>query len=534
MIRISSGAVLALLLVTVPAAGNGRYPSAQLVLQDPSNPDRLWVRATHGIMTSADRGCMWHWICEAALHYTGTDDPMLGVMADGTVVAATFEGLVTSRNHGCDWTVEGPMSGRYVADLSVQKDDATRAVAITSNSDSPGSFLNRVWRTTDSAASWTQLGQDLPSDAVPFTIDTAPSDARRVYVSAQRYLQDAGFVAESLLLRSDDDGATWTTLPVGSIANDLEPYLSAIHPNDPSRIYLRLRDQGDPTRTVVNRVLFSADAGENWQEIFVGAADILGFALSPDGSRVALGLGDSRAPVGERPVDPSVLGLYTASTADHEFVRRHEGQVGCISWSSRGMYFCGAGYEVQGKVAFELGFTNDEGASVTQVMELAGVEGPLACPAESQMSLACKLQNDWPGVCVRLGRCDPATGEVIQRPRGETCPVGPATGGAAGSSGSGGHGADPADAGGKPDVAAGSGGGPSVAPPASNSDDGCSVSRPGQSRRVAMLALVALTAILALIRRSRPARQNSAAAPWREAVADVARTTRNVGARRCP
>src|SRR5688500_9657882 len=90
-----------LLLASAPAAANGRFPSAQLVLTDPSDPDRLWVRGTHGVLTSADRGCTWHLICEAALGYRGTEDPMLGVMADGTVIAGIFDGMATSRNRGC-------------------------------------------------------------------------------------------------------------------------------------------------------------------------------------------------------------------------------------------------------------------------------------------------------------------------------------------------------------------------------------------------------------------------------------------------
>src|SRR5262245_47937347 len=90
-------AFMACLLVTGAAAGNGRFPSAQLLLLDPSDANRLWLRATYGVLTSADRGCTWHRICEAAPGYSGTEDPMFGVTADGAVIGAMFRGLSTTR-----------------------------------------------------------------------------------------------------------------------------------------------------------------------------------------------------------------------------------------------------------------------------------------------------------------------------------------------------------------------------------------------------------------------------------------------------
>src|SRR6185295_10523918 len=152
--------------------------------------------------------------------------------------------------------------------------------------------------------------------------DAAAADPKRIYVTGARFVaQDGGLATrQGLLLRSDDAGVSWRHTSMAASSVGFDPYLSAIHPRDPEKLYVRLRGP-DSDETVVNRVLYSADGGQSWQQIYEARADILGFALSPDGSRVALGLGDSRGLGGTRPVDKSVLGLYVANTADHQFIR---------------------------------------------------------------------------------------------------------------------------------------------------------------------------------------------------------------------
>lgn len=335
-------ALFGCLLASPPAAANGRYPYAQLLLTDPSNPDRLWLRATYGVLTSTDRGCTWHWLCEQALGYRGEADPMLGVMADGSVIGGIFDGLVTSRDSGCSWSFDGPLEGLNVEDLAVDKRDPARAIVLSTNGDSDGRFLSRLWQTTDSARTWVQLGPALADDALVFTLDAAPSEPNRIYVTGRRYgASDGGFTSgDGLLFRSDDTGKTWQTKLIPGGPEEFAPYLSAVHPNDPQKIYVRLRGKDDDS-AVTNRVIYSPDGGESWQQIFEARADVLGFALSPDGRRIALGLGDPRTP--GRAVDDSVLGLYLASTQDHRFAPKRAGHVGCLTWSNDGLYFCSTG-----------------------------------------------------------------------------------------------------------------------------------------------------------------------------------------------
>jgi MYXO-CTERM domain-containing protein len=501
-----AGAFLACSLFAGAAFANGRYPSAQLLLLDPSDPNRLWLRATYGLLTSADRGCTWYRICEAAPDYLGTEDPMFGVMADGTVIGATFRGMPTTRDHGCSWSKQTGVRG-YVVDLAVQPSDARRAIAMVSSGMPSGGFLNQIWRTTDAAMNWEKLGQvgtvpsagDLDPKLLLLTLDAAPSLPSRIYVTANRTTESdaSALISQGVLLRSDDDGVTWTERPITGAAGGFDPYLSVIHPTDPNRLYVRLRGPNSSPDFVDNRVVYSADGGATWQQIFQSRADILGFALSPDGSRLLLGLGDSRDLDMSRPVDPEVLGIYAASTQNHQFLRTRAGHIGCLTWSPDGVYFCATEYPIDRSPGFELGLTTDEGVTATKVMHRASIEGMVQCPTGATATWLCE-QDEWLPVCKDLGRCDFETGNYLDYPRGETCPPGPGGTGGTGGSGGDGYGAT-AGSGGLIDGGA-SGGNP--ADESLNIRGGCGTAA-GPAGGLAALALFALSALGALSRKRR-------------------------------
>src|SRR5262249_61735009 len=91
---------VALTAAPVPALANGRYPLSQQLLSDPSNPSAFYLRATYGILASRDAGASWSWICESGVGYESGEDPMMGIYADGTVMAGAFPGPVLSPGGG--------------------------------------------------------------------------------------------------------------------------------------------------------------------------------------------------------------------------------------------------------------------------------------------------------------------------------------------------------------------------------------------------------------------------------------------------
>src|SRR5688572_14405213 len=153
--------LVGLLLLPALVSANGRFPSAQQLVVHPRDPNRIWLRATHGVLTSGDRGATWHWVCEQSIDYQGTEDPAIGITASGTLLAGIFDGLALTTDNGCDFHFEPTIGKQNVVDVSVEKNDPTRALAVTSTGDGNGGYVNEVWRSADSGATWAKLGPSL-------------------------------------------------------------------------------------------------------------------------------------------------------------------------------------------------------------------------------------------------------------------------------------------------------------------------------------------------------------------------------------
>ena len=293
----------------------------------PRDPNRIWQRATHGMLTSCDRGKSWHWICEQSVGYRGVEDPTIAVTESGTLLASFFGGLAQTSDNGCNFVLQPGIGDQNVEDVSVEKNNPARGVALTSTGAGNG-WTNEIWRSTDSGVTWSKLGQNLDSNMLAFTIDVAPSDSKTLFVTGASYVEGDGgntISSHGLLFRTTDDAQTWQTIEIPGTDNETQPFLSAVHPTDPKKLYLRVRGPGKsspPTGFVKNQLFYSENGGESWTKIFEADADMLGFALSPDGAEVFVGLGDSR--LTDRPVDPAALGLYRSPTSAFS-IRAHLG-----------------------------------------------------------------------------------------------------------------------------------------------------------------------------------------------------------------
>jgi len=189
-----------------------------------------------------------------------------------------------------------------------------------------------------------------------------------------------------VIYRSDDRGAKWTRLPVPGTTERRLPYIAGIDPTDPDAIYLALIET-EGAATVYFALLHSADGGHNWQILLERNHAMAGFALSPDGKKVALG--------GEQ------SGLLMADVGKWTFTQKNELRVRCLTWSERGLYAC-ADQFVDG---FSLGLSEDGGANFSVLMELSSPCGPPAsCGPESSTGNACV--KSWPAEQLELGATD--------------------------------------------------------------------------------------------------------------------------------
>jgi len=404
------GIASSILVATAPALSNGRFPRAQRLLEQHGDPDRLVLSATYGLLVTTDRGRDWRHVCELGFAFTIDEiDPLFDLPDDGSLLVQAPRSLNRSPAPFCAFEpVLGGTPAEAVADFSLDRNDGARVLSLVIGRSDAGGPVNQLFESNDSGATFEAIGEPLPTDTVGLglTVDAAPSDPRRVYVTA------TGQVNTVVFVRSDDRGASWTTtLP--PLARGEIPYLAAVHPTNPDVLYVRSDgwvDQGDGTVLANDALFYSYDGGETFVEIHRAAGKLYGFTLSPDGSEVLVGYGD---PVeASRLVDPSVLGIYRASAADHAFSKIFAGPVSCLTWSPTGVYACTS----QAELGHALGFTERPDFDLTNpdpftpLLDLAAVNGPLDCPACSSGAVC---QAAWADSCAVFGNCDagvPAVG----------------------------------------------------------------------------------------------------------------------------
>jgi photosystem II stability/assembly factor-like uncharacterized protein len=359
-------------LLSPRAQANGRFPAANQLVLDPGNDQHLVLRATFGLLDSADGGSTWSWICEAAVGYGGEEDPAVVVLSDGSIAVATLNTLAESGDSGCSWQ-ETLASARseYPVDVSLDPADPTVALVLSTSVD--GSGLVHLFELDAGAPAASELGSAVGTDFFPFTLDAAPSRGQRLYVTG---LTDTTPPA-AVLERSDDRGNTWQRFAIDPYAT-LPAYIAAIDPTDPGRLYVRIDDSPE------DHLLVSSDAGETWTDALDLDGDMLGFALSPDGSHIAVG-------------GPGT-GIFVASSSELDFVPAGSGveNVNCLKWASAGLYACGD----EATDGFTLGLSVDAGQTFSPLWHVQDLT-PLACDASTPVGSLCA--DAWPAVATTIG-----------------------------------------------------------------------------------------------------------------------------------
>ena len=381
--------LLLLWLSAAAAHGNGRYPAAAQLARDPSDAAHLLVQTTYGFLQTTDSGATWHWICEVAIGYDGQEDPFVGILGNGTMLAATSQGLAKTVDRGCGWQkITAPEHlGRLPAiDLVVNPQDALHVIVLNVAADQ---LHHELTTSHDGGQTWQALGAPLPQNAAGLTLEIAPSRPQRLYVSG-RIGADQD---QHALLRSDDGGLTWTALPFDPTMTDangeplpadqtqvLGTYIGAIDPQQPETVWLRVRRSFNP-----DQLWRTQDGGATWQLAFQAAkGKLAGFALSPDGQQVAIGAATGQP------------GLWRAKTADLKFERVNDVSTSCLKWLDSGLYVC-ADELLDGMT---IGVSVDNGATFTAVHRRADLT-PLVCAETSRTAQLCG--KAWPLLAYQLG-----------------------------------------------------------------------------------------------------------------------------------
>jgi MYXO-CTERM domain-containing protein len=410
-----------------PAAANGRFPRAERLIEDAQDPNHLVLAATYGLVVTADRGKSWFHVCEGAFAEPGQQtDPVVALMPDGGLLTSIFRSFSRSTDGGCDFQRRlGGDPSQAVPDFTIDGDGKVVAMLVS------GASTLQLQESSDGGQQFHPLGSLLPDSLrVVATVDVAPSDPSRVYVSG------FGLNSVGVLLRSDDRGKSFTTLPLPTnAASDEVPFIAAVDPQDPDVLYVRtdvwIYDESSGVATAGDALLYSDDGGEHFTELLRKSGKLLGFALSPDNKELLVGYGD---PVegGGRNTEPDALGIYQAPVGSSDFVKVASNPVSCLTWTALGIYACTG----QAQLGFTLGLAQPDSlkaqgtSAFSPLLSLKDVKGPLSCTA---CASGARCADFWQASCEAWGRTDC---EALSSSAGGAAECGPtADAGAAGATG---------------------------------------------------------------------------------------------------
>ncbi len=327
-----------------PAHANGRFPAAQYVVVGPGAASELIVlRATFGLIVSRDGGATFRWVCEEALQYSGVWDAPVAIAADGSVLVGLTDGLVATPDR-CAFGRNASLEGTLVQDLASDP----RGETVLGIESSAGA-MNHVLRSHDRGATFVRAGV-VTAGLLPTTVEAAPTDPLRVYVTAT----DLSTMTPHLF-RSTDEGDTLVDGP-SDFAGSTELYVAGVDPTDARRVWLR-------GVTAAGTVLLRTDdGGSTVTPVATTVGPMLGFAVSEDGAHVWYGGPDD--------------GLFRSDDGGRVFVRVGGTHVTCLRHHGGALYVCADWV----REPFALARIADaSGALLEPLVRFADVPGVVAC-----------------------------------------------------------------------------------------------------------------------------------------------------------
>ena len=349
----------------VPSA-NGRFPQAQQVVIGPGpRSDVIALRVTFGLILSTDGGRTFRWLCEEGMYFPDVPrndyDPGVEVDARGAVVFSYASGIRHSSD-GCE-SVDVPGTPRRNF-MDLTSDPTGRTLYAVEATDG---MRPAVWRIDGMTRESVRSEVSVPELQFFDTIEVAPSNPRRLYVSAR-----AGVDFQPVFYRSDDGGMTLTRVVPDTTEAD-SFWVSGVDPRDPNTLYVRA------AMGLGTELRRSRDGGRSFQRVASIPDPMLGFALSDDGRTIWIGGitsgllrsddgGDSFSPVNRLPV---------------LCLRQHAGVLwACSEWIAQ---------------PFVLGRSRDRGATFEPMVTFTNFsrfQGPPVCGARSKGAEICVER--WP------------------------------------------------------------------------------------------------------------------------------------------
>jgi hypothetical protein len=378
--------VLAAVLGALPGAAraNGRAPQAMSLRERPGSSTDLVMGATFGSLVTHDDGVTWQWMCEYAVGYGGTYDPDYAVTPAGTILATTFDGIQINRD-GCRYEVS--TFGEENASHVTVDADGTIIAAMQYPGDMteipPVPPDHKIYRSTNDGMTFDAGVAVGMGDEAWITLESAPSDPQRIYLTGYRY--ETGVGKTVVMFRSDDGGDSFAPLPITDFTispqSDLE--IAAIAPADPDRVLLRVTKWSG---VVGDAFYLTTNGGQDWTEVLTLADAAPGAVFRANGEAV---IGTQR------------MGVYVSTTMGATFAQVSSPdadagvtpgpEIACLIERANGeLWACTNNYQA---APFGYGvMKSTDAVSWTGVMTFQdGITGPVDCPAGTAQQDCCTI-----------------------------------------------------------------------------------------------------------------------------------------------
>jgi hypothetical protein len=412
-------ASLAVLARATPAAANGAFPASDAVLLAADRAQQIMLGTNFGLIISGDGGTSWRWTCERpetsmASSYT------VGAPPADRLYALSDLGLAISTDDSCGWHLAGgALAAASVSDYFPDPTAPTHVLAVARSTSAAGNSTDfAVYESTDGGDTFATTPLYVaPAGDVVYGVEIARADPRVIYLAI------ATPSSQPTLVRSDDAGATWTTIDLQPSIGARIARIVAVDPDDLNVIYLRVSGGGGEQLAV------SHDGGVTFAlPVTLTDGALTAFARLASGTVLVAGLR-----VGDAGTTSGVAWRSTdgGMTFD-DWTLTPAPRLRALAERAGTLYLVGDNY----MDGWALAVSSDEGRTLQPILRYDQVSGVQACAAAACQD-SCDEQAGrriWgPGVCNPLpADAGPDGGPTPKAPSGCGCEAAATRGGAPG------------------------------------------------------------------------------------------------------
>ena len=362
---IGGAAYLAALSATSVAGAHAPPQATGIFFEaDDGETGREWVRTNRGLILRAAPGAPPRLLCNDAYSASLSEVAPMVAVPDGLVVGTYYGGILRIASDGCSVEpAQAALAGRHVLDLSSASNGSTLWALLAPSIERRGSVL---W-SDDAGRTWEEAGE---IDAFGSALRAAPSDPRRLYVTAQVETEDGEGLHQ--LLVSNDAGTEFSPYEVALLDTEVRAYVLSVHPSDADRVFLRTL-AGNPSDP--ERLLASEDGGETFSEV---ASAVGPLVLAFDTNALWLGGKD---------------GVWRSDDAGGSFrsVPQTPTHIGCLSAAGGSLLACGH-QDLQFGV-FEMAA---DGGKFRSALRFNEVTDQVSCADDAAVVTLCRANfGDW-------------------------------------------------------------------------------------------------------------------------------------------